>query len=80
MRLADPDAQLANTVTHQFIHPLGDVVTALIDAGLTLDWLHEHDGLAWRQFACLAECADGLWRWPDAPWVPLSYSLQATRR
>jgi hypothetical protein len=21
----------------------------------------------------------GLWRWPDKPWLPLAFSLQATR-
>jgi len=25
------------------------------------------------------EDTDGLYRWPDKPWLPLSYSLQATR-
>ncbi len=76
---ADPSAQLENATTHQFLHPLGEVVTALIEAGLRLDWLHEHDGLVWRMFACQVEDEAGLFRWPDKPWLPLSYSLRATR-
>ena len=52
--------------------------TALIAAGLRLDWLHEHDAITWRMFKCLIEGPDGLFRWPDRPWLPLSYSLQAT--
>ncbi len=76
---ADPDARLTNASTCQWIHPLGTVVTALISAGLRLDWLHEHDAVTWRMFACLIEGSDGLFRWPDRPWLPLAYSLQATR-
>jgi SAM-dependent methyltransferase len=76
---ADPDARLANARTCQWIHPIGGVVTALISAGLRLDWLHEHDAITWRMFRCLIEGADGLYRWPDKPWLPLAYSLQATR-
>jgi SAM-dependent methyltransferase len=76
---ADPGAALRNAETYQWLHPLGDVVSALIAAGLRLDWLHEHDGVTWRMFEQLVEGTDGLWRWPDRPWLPLSYSLQATR-
>jgi SAM-dependent methyltransferase len=76
---ADASARLTNSTTHQWIHPLGSVVTALIAAGLRLDWLHEHDAVTWRMFACLTEGSDGLYRWPDKPWLPLAYSLQATR-
>ncbi|HEY5299484.1 MAG TPA: class I SAM-dependent methyltransferase [Acetobacteraceae bacterium] len=75
---ADSDARLENATTHQWIHPIGDVVSALIEAGLRLDWLHEHDAITWRMFACQAKGADGLYRWPDKPWLPLAYSLRAT--
>lgn len=76
---ADPTARLSNSSTCQWIHPLGSVVTSLISAGLCLDWLHEHDAITWRMFECLIEGADGLYRWPDKPWLPLAYSLQATK-
>lgn len=75
---ADPNARLENATTHQWIHPIGDVVSALIEAGPRLDWLHEHDAIPWRMFACQVKGADGLYRWPDKPWLPLSYSLRAT--
>jgi SAM-dependent methyltransferase len=75
---ADPEARLANRRTVEWLHPLGAVVTALIEAGLTLDWLHEHDCVPWRMFQCLVE-RDGMFRWPDRPWLPLAYSLSATR-
>jgi SAM-dependent methyltransferase len=77
---ADPQARLVNARTYNWIHPLGDVVTRLIASGLTLDWLHEHDAVTWRMFECLVEDAAGLYRWPDRPWLPLAFSLLATRR
>jgi SAM-dependent methyltransferase len=75
----DAAARLAHADTCQWIHPLGSVVTALIEAGLRLDWLHEHPAVTWRMFGCLVEDTDGLFRWPDQPWLPLAYSLMATR-
>ena len=65
--------------TFEWVHPLGNVITALCEAGLTLKWLHEHDAVPWPMFACLRGDADGLWRWPDKSWLPLSYSLWAER-
>jgi SAM-dependent methyltransferase len=76
---ADENARLNNSTTHQWIHPIGAVVTCLISAGLRLDWLHEHDAITWRMFACLTLGEDRLYRWPDKPWLPLAYSLQATK-
>jgi SAM-dependent methyltransferase len=71
---------LKNTRQYTFMHPLGNVVTGLIESGLTLDWLHEHDSIAWRIFGCLVKDPTGSYRWPDQPWLPLAFSLLASRR
>jgi SAM-dependent methyltransferase len=76
----DPDARLSNASTYNWIHPLGDVVTSLIASGMTLDWLHEHDAVTWRMFRVLVKDQRGLYRWPNKPWLPLAFSLSATRR
>jgi len=76
---ADPNARLRNTRTHQFMHPLGQVVTALLSAGLTLEFLHEHASVPWRMFSCLIDDGCCGYHWPDKPWLPLSYSLRARR-
>ena len=65
--------------TVEWVHPLSKIITALCRAGLTLKWLHEHDAVPWPMFACLRSDADGMWRWPDKPWLPLSYSLWAEK-
>ncbi len=75
----DSEARLRNSITCQWIHPLASVVTSLIAAGLRLDWLHEHDAVTWQMFKCLIEGPDGLHRWPEKPWLPLAYSLMATK-
>ena len=76
---AGDQPQLRSTPTYEWVHPLGDVVTSLIRAGLAVKWLHEHDAIPWPMFSCLRACEDGLWRWPDKPWLPLSFSLWAER-
>jgi SAM-dependent methyltransferase len=77
---ADPEARLANATTHQWLHPIGDVVTAVIEAGLRLEWLHEHGRVPWKMLACLVRDEDGFYRWPGKPWLPLAYSLRATKQ
>jgi SAM-dependent methyltransferase len=76
----DADATVRNATTHTWIHPLGSIVTGLIEAGLRLDWLHEHAAVTWPMFEQLVDDGTGQWRWPDKPWLPLAFSLQATRR
>jgi len=76
---ANPKARLRCTRTYQFMHPLGQVVTALLSAGLTLEFLHEHAAVPWRMFSCLVDDGAGGYHWPDKPWLPLSYSLRARR-
>lgn len=73
------DVPLQNTRTVEWMHPLGETVTALIEAGMRLDWLHEHDGLPWRLFSCLEPAEGGMYRWPGRAWLPLAVSLSATR-
>jgi hypothetical protein len=54
-------------------------VTGLLGAGLILDFLHEHDHVPWQMFASLVNDGTGEYRWPDRPWLPLTYSLRASR-
>ena len=68
----DAEARLANSRTHSWQHPIGTVVTALLDAGLRLDCFHEHDAVTWRMFECLVRGEDRLCRWPEQPWLPLA--------
>lgn len=77
---SDPGARLGNVRSYNWIHPIGRLLTNLIESGMRLDWLHEHEAVVWRMFECLVQGPDGLYRWTDKPWLPLAFSLLATRR
>ena len=71
---------LAASRTYQWIHSLSRIVTALIDAGLSLDFLHEHPTLPWPIFPMCIPAEGGMYRLPDhVPALPLSVSLRARK-
>ncbi|WP_445679719.1 class I SAM-dependent methyltransferase [Radicibacter daui] len=74
--------QLASTRTYEWIHPLSAILGNLMAAGLALDWFHEHERLPYRLFANMEPAAEvGLYKLPEGhPRLPLSFSLQASRR
>ncbi len=74
---AQPDAPTLNTRSVQWSHGLGQIVTALADAGLRLDWLHERPELVWAMWPTMERGDDGRWRQPGST-LPLSFSLKAT--
>ncbi len=76
---ADSKARLTATRTHEWLHPLSDILTGLISAGLRIDQFHEHDVIPWPMFDTLLPTGDGLYRWPDRPWLPLAFSLRASK-
>lgn len=76
----DADSEVRNTVTHEWNHGLGEVVSALIDAGLRVDFLHEHPVIPWKMFVNMVETGDGYYTLPEGfPNLPLAYSLKATK-
>jgi SAM-dependent methyltransferase len=78
----ETDATFAHNLTHEWNHGLGEIVTALHDAGLRLTMLVEHDSVPWEALPGHMERLDGgEWRLADRPWrLPHSYTLQAIRR
>jgi len=77
---ADPDAPTEGLVEYGWDHSLGEIVTALVDAGLRVEFLHEFDFVPWP-VAFLVEGEDGRWRLPDGSKgaLPLYFSLKATK-
>ncbi|HEX5006811.1 MAG TPA: methyltransferase domain-containing protein [Hyphomonadaceae bacterium] len=66
--------------SYEWIHPLADMVNALIGAGLRLDWIREHTALPWPYFPNMRAGNDRLFRLPGESFqVPLAVSLKATR-
>jgi SAM-dependent methyltransferase len=75
---SDDTTPLAATRPYEWIHSLSRIIGALLGAGLTLDFLHEHPALPWPLFPMCVRGEDGMWRLPDSvPAFPLSVSLRA---
>jgi SAM-dependent methyltransferase len=76
----DADQPLVNVRSYEWNHSLGLVVTALVDRGLRLDSLIEHDWTVHQRFPWLIETAAGHWTTPPGrPRLPLSFTVVATR-
>lgn len=72
--------QLANNRNFEWIHPLGDVLTALIDAGLTIRRVSEHEAVPWQMVPMMRPGEDRLWRLPPGlPAFPLSVTIDAVK-
>lgn len=82
----DGGADLQSTVTYEWTHSLGSVVSALIAAGLRLEFLHEYPVNAFKRFPwmvldeSLSAPGRPYYVLPDAPErVPMMYSLRAVK-
>jgi SAM-dependent methyltransferase len=73
------DHQFQATVTHEWNHGIGEIVTALLEAGLTLTLLVEHQSVPWNALpGKMRELDNGEWQLIDRPErLPHSYTLQA---
>ena len=76
---ADRNADAGENVEHGWDHGLGEIVTALIDAGLRIETLIEHPFLDWKVGFLIDD--EGTWRLPsDAGGeLPLMFSLLARK-
>jgi SAM-dependent methyltransferase len=55
---ADPAVKLANSRQVNWLHTTGAILDALREAGLRLEWLHEHPRVTWRMFRQLVRDPD----------------------
>lgn len=77
---ADPTVPVSAHVEYGWDHSLGEIVTALAQAGLRIEHLREHPFLNWK-LDFLVAADDGTWRLPpDAKGeLPLMFSILATK-
>jgi len=74
------EGKLKNAVSDNFMHGLGETVTALIDTGLCIELSHEHEFCEWEGVPHLRKGEDGKWRPHDRPErLPLMFSVQAVK-
>ena len=81
---ADPAASFEHQESYEWNHGLGQIVTAVLEAGLQLDFLHEQDWTVYPALPWLVETERGVWRLPDVEGkpdrrLPLMFSLRATK-
>lgn len=68
------------TRAYEWCHGLGEVINALIGAGLTISRLRETELLPWPRWERMIRDDSGWWRLPPTdPRVPLLYGLTATK-
>jgi 2-polyprenyl-3-methyl-5-hydroxy-6-metoxy-1,4-benzoquinol methylase len=74
-------AEFTENTTHEWNHGLGDIVTAVLEAGLTLTGLVEHTSVPWQALPHgMHEIGAGEWQLTDRPErLPHTYTLQAVR-
>jgi SAM-dependent methyltransferase len=75
------DTDFEHNTTHIWNHGLGEIVSALLDRGLRLTGLVEHDSVPWEALpGQMEKRPEGEFRIAERPWrVPHSYTLQAVR-
>ena len=75
-----PGAVTVHNRTVEWVHTLGDVVSAVIAAGLQIQFLHEHPQTLFKLFPWLTtdDGGDTYLVPPEMPSIPMMYSLLAT--
>ena len=75
---ADRSAQVENATTYSWPHPLSEVVTSLVEAGLRIEFLHEFPFSPEKHFAWMERGDNRMWR-PTRyeRSIPMLYSVKA---
>lgn len=78
---AEPDRETRHNRTVEWSWGLGDIVNALVGAGLTLSWLREHPESFYSAIPGMVPLGDGRWRLPEPHHgrYPLTFSLSAEK-
>ena len=77
----ETDARLTATITHEWNHGMGEIISALLSHGMQITGLVEHDSIPWEALPGQMSCDHhGEWRLDRDRWrAPLSYTLQAIK-
>ena len=78
----ETDHVFTHNRSHSWNHGMGEIVTGLLDAGLDLTQLVEHDSVPWQAIpGQMVQGELGEWRLREQPErLPLTYTLQAVKR
>jgi SAM-dependent methyltransferase len=76
------DATFEHNLTHEWNHGIGEIVTALLDAGMEITGLAEHQSVPWDALpGQMSDIGGGEYQFRDRPWrLPHTYTLQAIKK
>ncbi|MGH9304086.1 MAG: class I SAM-dependent methyltransferase [Acidimicrobiales bacterium] len=78
---ADPEAIIEHTSTVEWSHPLSEVLTAVIEAGLSVELFNEHQDCTFPRFSFMERHGPRDYRLPaGAIGLPFMYSLRAVKK
>ncbi len=74
-------AKMRHRVTYSWIHPVSELLSALVANGLDIESVREYPYSYWHRFPFMKEDAQGWWRLTKSEGlIPLMWSVTATRR
>ncbi|MNR31562.1 hypothetical protein D3C85_1490780 [compost metagenome] len=78
----ETDTALTSTLTQEWNHGLGEIISALLKHGMEITALEEHDSIPWEALPGRMVVDEvGEWRLEEDRWrLPLSFTLQAVKR
>ena len=80
----ETDVEFAHNTTHEWNHGLGEIVTALLENGMEITMLEEHDSVPWEALPGQMTVVPGSnheWQLTDRPErLAHSYTLQAVKK
>jgi SAM-dependent methyltransferase len=74
---AEPDA-VVSPGSYEWTHSMGDIINAIISAGLRIEFLHEFPVIFFKCLPFMERDDDGLWRIKGDK-IPLIFTLKATK-
>jgi len=76
-----PGREIIVWKSYEWIHGIGSIITALIEAGLDIQFMHEFNKAPFPRFHFLTESKDGYWYYNNPEYqLPLVYSIKATKK
>lgn len=75
---ADKDAVTLNNRTYEWAHSMSDIMMSVINAGLKIEFFHEHAFTVWDHFPFMKISENGYRRIDGDP-IPLLFSLKAVK-
>ncbi len=76
---AAPNAPI-RSVSYQWAHSMGEIITSLVRAGLRIESLNEYPFVGWAMFPWMNKRPDGLWELPpEQRSIPLMFAIKASK-